>query len=74
VAPTASPDKGMLVLVPVGGGAFNRLLDLDPVLEPATFCCAALRARARERSTFHHGSIRFKYAAYLGWKTNSQRG
>ena len=37
MAPTASPDEGMLVLVPVGGGAFNRLLDLGPGLEPAAF-------------------------------------
>src|SRR3954462_7899269 len=29
---------------------------------------------ARLLSTFHHGSIRFRYAAYLGWKTNSHRG
>jgi hypothetical protein len=37
MAPTASPEEGMLVLIPVGGGAFNRLLDLGPSLEPATF-------------------------------------
>ena len=37
MAPTASPDKGMLVLVPVGGGAFNRLLDLGPGLEASPF-------------------------------------
>src|SRR4051795_9719837 len=37
MAPTASPDEGMLVLVPVGGGAFNRLLDLGPGFEPAAF-------------------------------------
>ena len=37
MAPPASPDEGMLVLIPVGGGAFNRLLDLSPGLEPATF-------------------------------------
>jgi hypothetical protein len=37
MAPTASPDEGMLVLVPVGGGAFNRLLDLGPGFEPTTF-------------------------------------
>src|SRR4051795_10737715 len=37
MTPTASPDKRMLVLVPVGGGAFNGLLDLGPGLEPATF-------------------------------------
>ena len=37
MTPTASPDEGMLVVVPVGGGAFNRLLDLGPGLEPATF-------------------------------------
>ena len=37
MAPPASPDEGMLVLIPVGGGAFNRLLDLGPRLEPATF-------------------------------------
>ena len=37
MAPTASPDKGMLVLVPVGGGAFNGLLDLGPGLEASPF-------------------------------------
>ena len=37
MAPTASPDEGMLVLIPVSGGAFNRLLDLGPGLEPAAF-------------------------------------
>jgi hypothetical protein len=37
VAPTASPDEGMFVLVPVGGGTFNGLLDLGPGLEPAAF-------------------------------------
>src|SRR6185436_14710601 len=37
MAPTASPYEGMLVLVPVGGGAFNGLLDLGPGFEPATF-------------------------------------
>src|SRR5918995_464703 len=37
MAPTASPDEGMLVLIPVGGSAFNRLLDLGPGLEPAAF-------------------------------------
>jgi hypothetical protein len=25
--------------------------------------------KAQEPSTFHQGSIRFKYAAYLGWET-----
>ena len=30
--------------------------------------------RARERRSFHHGSMRFRYAAYVGWQTNSQRG
>src|SRR6516164_5068746 len=30
--------------------------------------------RANDRSTFHHGSIRLREAAYVGWKTNSQRG
>src|SRR5262245_9684156 len=29
---------------------------------------------ANDRSTFHHGSIRFRYAAYVGWNTNSHRG
>jgi hypothetical protein len=29
---------------------------------------------ARERRIFEQGSIRLRYAAYLGWKTNSQRG
>jgi hypothetical protein len=37
VVPTASPDERMLVLVPVGGGAFNGLLDLGPGLEPSPF-------------------------------------
>ena len=37
MAPTASPDEGMLVLVPVGGGAFNRLLDLGPSLKASPF-------------------------------------
>jgi hypothetical protein len=37
MAPTASPDEGMLVLIPVGCGAFDRLLDLGPGLEPAPF-------------------------------------
>jgi hypothetical protein len=37
MAPTASPDEGMLVLVPVGSGAFNRLLDLGPGLEASPF-------------------------------------
>src|SRR5215470_16657764 len=30
--------------------------------------------RASERRTFHQGSIRLRYAAYVGWKTNSHRG
>ena len=37
MAPAAFPDERMLVLIPVGGGAFNRLLDLGPGFEPATF-------------------------------------
>src|SRR3954462_14330075 len=37
MSPTASPDEGMLVLIPVSGGAFNRLLDLGPGFKPATF-------------------------------------
>jgi hypothetical protein len=37
VAPTASPDEGMPVLVPVGGGAFDGLLDLGPGFEPSPF-------------------------------------
>src|SRR5688572_2884656 len=37
MAPTASPDERMLVLIPVGGGAFNRLLDLGPGFEPSPF-------------------------------------
>jgi hypothetical protein len=37
MAPTASPDEGMLVLVPVGRGAFNGPCDLGPGLEPAAF-------------------------------------
>ena len=65
VAPPASPDEGMLVLIPVGGGTFNGLLDLGPGFEPAAFCCAALRVRARERSTFHQGSMSGSGAASL---------
>src|SRR5215217_5074037 len=34
MAPTAPPDERMLVRVPVGGGAFDGLLDLGPGLEP----------------------------------------
>jgi len=30
--------------------------------------------RASDLSTFHYGSIRFRYAAYVGWNTNSHRG
>src|SRR3954469_7824925 len=37
MAPPATPDEGMLMFVPVGGGAFDRLLDLGPGLEPAAF-------------------------------------
>jgi hypothetical protein len=37
MAPTAPPDEGMLVLVPVGSGAFNRLLGLGPGLEASPF-------------------------------------
>ena len=37
MTPTASPDERMLVLIPVGGGAFNRLLDLGPSLEASPF-------------------------------------
>src|SRR3954468_8839775 len=37
MAPTTSPDEGMLVLVPVGGSSFDGLLDLGPSLEPAAF-------------------------------------
>src|SRR4051812_40632404 len=37
MAATASPDERMLVLIPVGGGAFNRLLDLVPGIESAAF-------------------------------------
>jgi hypothetical protein len=37
MAATASPDDRMLVLIPVGGGAFNRLLDLGPGLEASPF-------------------------------------
>jgi hypothetical protein len=29
---------------------------------------------ASDLSTFHQGSIEFRYAAYFGGKTNSQRG
>jgi hypothetical protein len=51
MTPTVSPDEGILVLVPVGSALFDGLLDLGPGLEPF---------RARERSTFHHGSIRLR--------------
>src|SRR3954464_5520614 len=37
MAPPASPEEGMHVLIPVGGGAFNGLLDLGPGFEPAAF-------------------------------------
>src|SRR3954469_19801113 len=37
MAPPASPDEGMLVLVPVGSSASNGLLDLGPGLEAAAF-------------------------------------
>src|ERR671910_1283776 len=39
MAPTASPDEGMLVLVPVGGCPIDGLLDLGLCLEPAAFQC-----------------------------------
>jgi hypothetical protein len=45
MAPTVFPDEGMLVLIPVGGGAFNRLLDLGPSFEPATFQGGSVRSR-----------------------------
>src|SRR3954449_5164944 len=35
VAPSAPPDEGVLMLVPVGGGAPDGLLDLGPGLEAA---------------------------------------
>jgi hypothetical protein len=37
MAPTASPDEGMLVLVPVGGCSFDSLNDVGPGLEPTSF-------------------------------------
>jgi hypothetical protein len=37
MAPPASPDEGMLVLVTVGGCPIDGLLDLGPCLEPAAF-------------------------------------
>jgi len=58
MGPTASPDERMLVLVPVGGGAFDSLLDLGPGLEPSPF-------QGRERSTFHHASMSGSGAASL---------
>src|SRR4051812_47808880 len=36
MSPSAAPDEGMLVLVPVRGGPFDSLLDLGPGLEPAS--------------------------------------
>lgn len=33
-----------------------------------------LPVSARERRACHHGAIRCREAAYVGWKTNSQRG
>src|SRR4051794_26571078 len=35
MAPTAAPDERVLVLVPVGGGALDGLLDLGPGVEPS---------------------------------------
>jgi hypothetical protein len=51
MAPAASPDERMLVLIPVGGGAFNGLLDLGPGLEPF---------KASDFRIFHQGSIRLR--------------
>ena len=68
VPPTAAPDEGMPVLVPVGRRLLHRPAHLLPGLEPPPL------QRQRLRSTFHHGSIRFRYAAYFGWNTNSHRG
>ena len=53
MAASTTPDERMPVLVPVGRGSPDRLLDLGPGLEAAAFS-------ASERSTFHHGSIRFR--------------
>ena len=33
-----------------------------------------IKLRARERSTFHHGSIGLRLVAKIGWKTESQQG
>ena len=53
VPPSAAPDEGMLVRVPVRGGTPDGLFDLGPGLEAAPF-------EAKERRIFHHGSIRFR--------------
>ena len=37
VAPSAAPEEGVLVLVPVRGGASDGLFDLRPSLEAAPF-------------------------------------
>src|SRR4051794_35405764 len=44
VAPSAAPDEGMLVRVPIRGGAPDSLFDLGPGLETA----ALERQRARD--------------------------
>ena len=67
MTPTTAPDEGRLALIPAGGCAFDGLLDLGPGLEASAL-------QRKERMIFHQGSIRFRQAAYLGWKTNSQRG
>src|SRR3954469_327089 len=36
MTPATAPDEGMLVLVPVGGCAFDGLFDLGPGLEAST--------------------------------------
>jgi hypothetical protein len=56
MAAPLSPGGGVAVGIPAGGCLCDGLGDLGPGLEAAL-------ARARERSTLHHGSIRLRYAA-----------
>jgi hypothetical protein len=49
---SVAPHERMTVGVPVGGGCGDRVLDVSPALEAASF--------EGERSTFHQGSIRLR--------------
>ncbi len=68
VAPPSAPDERVAVPVPV------RLSPPRSPDRPPPRSQTAVPSSASDLSTFHHGSIRFRYAAYLGWNTNSQRG